>query len=64
MEQQIALVSPKGDVIHAINQDMNYTKIEPFYLIFATRVQVEGELVGYIVSGKLLDRMPRISATP
>ncbi len=58
MEQQIALVSPKGDVIHAINQDMNYTKIEPFYLIFATRVQVEGELVGYIVSGKLLDRMP------
>jgi signal transduction histidine kinase len=52
------LVSPKGDVIHAINQDMNYTKIEPFYLIFATRVQVEGELVGYIVSGKLLDRVP------
>jgi two-component system sensor histidine kinase BaeS len=57
-EQQIALVSPKGDVIYAIDNKMAGTKIEPFYLVFASKILSEGELVGYIVSGNFLNRMP------
>ena len=57
-EQHIALVSPKGDVIFAMDKEMAGTKTEPFYLIFASRIQTGGELVGYLVSGHFLNRMP------
>jgi len=57
-EQHIALVSPKGDVIFAIDKEMEGTKTEPFYLIFASRIHSGGELVGYVVSGHFLNRMP------
>lgn len=57
-EQEIALVSPEGDVLYAINQEMSGTKVERFYLVFASRVFVKGEIVGYIVSGRFIDRMP------
>lgn len=57
-EQHIALVSPKGDVIFAMDREMAGTKTEPFYLIFASRIHSGGELVGYVVSGHFLNRMP------
>ena len=57
-EQHIALVSPKGDVIFAMDKEMEGTKTEPFYLIFASRIHSGGELVGYVVSGHFLNRMP------
>lgn len=57
-EQHIALVSPKGDVIFAMDKEMEGTKSEPFYLIFASRIHSGGELVGYVVSGHFLNRMP------
>ncbi len=57
-EQHFALVSPKGDVIFAMDKEMEGTKTEPFYLIFASRIHSGGELVGYVVSGHFLNRMP------
>lgn len=57
-EQHIALVSPEGDVIFAMDKEMEGTKSEPFYLIFASRIQSGGKLVGYLVSGHFLNRMP------
>jgi len=57
-EQHIALVSPEGDVIFAMDKEMEGTKTEPFYLIFASRIQSGGKLVGYLVSGHFLNRMP------
>lgn len=57
-EQHIALVSPKGDVVFAMDKEMEGSKSEPFYLIFASRIHSGGELVGYVVSGHFLNRMP------
>ena len=57
-EQEIALVSPEGDVLYAVNQEMSGTKVERFYLVFASRIFVKGEIVGYIVSGRFINRMP------
>ncbi len=57
--QRIALVSPNGDVLYAMDQSMTGTKIEPFYLIFASRIQVKGELVGFIISGHFVNSMPQ-----
>ena len=57
-EQHIALVSPKGDVIFAMDKELEGSKSEPFYLIFASRIHSGGELVGYVVSGHFLNRMP------
>ena len=57
-EQHIALVSPEGDVIFAMDKEMAGTKTEPFYLVFASRIHSGGELVGYVVSGHFLNRMP------
>lgn len=57
-EQHIALVSPEGDVIFAMDKGVAGTKTEPFYLIFASRILSGGELVGYVVSGHFLNRMP------
>ncbi|HPR34273.1 MAG TPA: ATP-binding protein [Anaerolineaceae bacterium] len=57
-EQHIALVSPEGDVIFAMDKEMEGTKSEPFYLIFASRIQSGGKLFGYLVSGHFLNRMP------
>ncbi len=56
--QRIALVSTQGDVIYAMDENMSGMKIEPFYLIFASRIQVQGELVGYIISGHFVNSMP------
>jgi two-component system sensor histidine kinase BaeS len=56
--QQVALVSPTGAVLYAIDPEMNGTNIDTFYLIFASRIKVKGEIVGYIVSGRFIDRMP------
>jgi len=57
-EQQIALVTPDGDVIYAVDQRMAGTTIKKIYLTFASKINVKGEVVGYIVSGRFLNRMP------
>lgn len=57
--QRIALVSPNGDVLYAMDESMTGTKIEPFYLIFASRIQVQGELVGFIISGHFVNSVPQ-----
>lgn len=57
--QKIALVSTKGDVIYAIDQSMYGMNIDPFYLAFASRILLKGEIVGYLVTGHFINRMPQ-----
>ena len=57
--QRIALVAPNRNVLYAMDESMTGTKIEPFYLIFASRIQVQGELVGFIISGHFVNSMPQ-----
>lgn len=53
-QEQVALLSPDGEVLYAMDQQMAGTKIKPFFLAFASGIFSEGKLVGYVISGSLL----------
>ncbi len=56
--QQILLVSPEGKAFYSVDPSLTGSKINRFYLSFASKIKVEGKTVGNVVSGRFLKRLP------
>jgi len=57
-QEQIALLSPGGEVLYAPNQQIVGTTIEPFYFAFASSIFSDGRLVGYVIPASFPQSLP------
>lgn len=56
--QEVLLASPDGTVVFSINETLLGSKVNKFFLTFASKISVNDKIVGYLISGRFLKKLP------